>query len=206
MKWNRERTIDEQSYDIWKSIEQSIGAKEGILERTTHEERKAHYKKLGDRNVELGVLPERAVKGGKTVTPKKLKVIKETNKMKRELTDEQVLEMKELYKNDISIDLPFLAEKYGVCTGTIKYALEGKNYSDVGEPVKIRPALFKCEHCDIMANKTNTERWHGDNCKLKGINKQDIIDEYNVGGTSFAKLGKKWGLSPSMIDKIVNNK
>ena len=113
-KWLRERTTKEQAYDIWKSIEQSIGSKDGILERTTHEQRKAHFKKLSDECVKSGRQPIISVKGGKTVTPKKIQTIKKTNKLKRLFTDEQVLEMKKWYIKDISIGFPEIAEKYGV--------------------------------------------------------------------------------------------
>lgn len=166
MKWQRERTVDEQSYDIWKSIEQIIGAKDGILERTTHEQRKAHFKKLGDECVESGRQLTNSIKGGKTVTEKKIETIRRVAKERRQFTDEQVLEMKELYKNNITIDFPFLAEKYGCSVAQISLIMNGHQYADVGEKAQIRPALFKCPYCPKPPMvKSNLIRFHGDNCK-----------------------------------------
>lgn len=203
----RQRTSAEKAYDIYKSIVHTFEGPKSIISRTNPEVRKEHFKKLGKECVESGRIVEVSRKGGQTVTEKKLETIRTKAKERRKFTDEQVLEMKELYKNDITIDFPFLAEKYDCSIAQMSLIMNGHQYSDVGDKVQIRPALFKCPHCDIPPmTKSNLTKHHGDKCKLKDIDTNKIRKEYSKGGTSFIKLSKKYGLTPSMIDKIVNQK
>jgi predicted DNA-binding protein YlxM (UPF0122 family) len=200
------RTKREQAYDIWKSIEFEDSATTKARKHKNRETTRAHYKKLGDRNVELGVMVERGINGGKSRSPKKIKKLLELNKTKRELTDEQVLQMKELYKNDLTIGLPELAEKYGVSGGAIRMALTGETYSEVGEHLELREPLIKCTHCKELQTKGNYTRWHGEACNLKGIDVDGIVSEYKAGGISKPKLAKKWGLTMFKITSILKNK
>ena len=110
----------------------------------------------------------RAKMGGHTVTNTRRERILEHNKEKRALTDEQVIEAKELYRNDISIGFPELAEKYNVDVVTIHNMMNGKTYQDVGGSVTIRQPRMTCPHCDAPPMiKTNFTRFHGDKCKKK---------------------------------------
>ena len=202
------RTTRQKAYDIWKSIESDFEGSntKNFAESADPQKRVEHGKKIGDECVESGRIVEVSRKGGQTVTPKKKERILEHNKAKRHLTDEQVIEMKEIYRNDVSVGFPELAEKYGVDVVTIHNIMNGKTYQGIGGDVVVRIPLLKCPHCpEPPMIKTNFERFHGDKCGLKGINVQDIIDDYNKGGFSFATLGKKYGLSPSKIDKIIKN-
>lgn len=166
----KQRTPDEIAYDLWKSIQYEDSEIAKARKRQNREKTRAHYKKLGDECVSSGRIYEVSSLGGKTVTPKKLKKILELNKTKRELTDEQVLEMKELYKNDLTIGLPELAEKYGVSGGAISMVLRGETYSEVGEHLELRQPLIKCPYCKDLQTKGNYTRWHGEKCK-KNLNK-----------------------------------
>ena len=164
------RTTRQQAYDIWKSIESDFENSNynKLHKSTSNQQKRLHFKKLGDECVSSGRQPIISVLGGKTVTPKKLETIRRTAKERRTFTDDQIIEMKELYTNDITIDFRYLAEKYGCSIGNIHLIMHGEIYSDVGEPVKIRPALFKCPHCDKSPMiKSNLSRFHGDNCKQK---------------------------------------
>ena len=147
-----------------EAIEQRYWARESKDKEKTRQ----HYKTLGDECVRTGRIVEVSRKGGKTVTDKKKERILEHNKAKRALTDEQVIEMKEIYRNDISVGFPELAKMYGVDSVTIHNIMNGKTYQGVGGDVVVRTPLYKCPYCDKPPmTKTNLERWHGNECKKK---------------------------------------
>jgi|688.fasta_scaffold259209_1 hypothetical protein len=165
---NNKRTPKQKAYDIWKSIEYQYdeGQTKKFSKSADPENLKKNGKKQGDECVKSGRQLTNSIKGGKTVTKKKIDTIRRVAKERRQFTDKQVLEMKELYKNDITIDFPFLAGKYGCSIALISLIMNGHQYSDVGEPVEIRPALFKCPYCDKPPMvKSNFNRSHGDKCK-----------------------------------------
>jgi hypothetical protein len=135
------------------------------------EKTRQHFKALGDACVRTGRIVEVSRKGGQTVTEKKLETIRRTAKERRQFSDEQILEMKELYKNDISIGFGDLAEQYGCSIAQISFIMNGEQYGDVGEKIEIRQPLFKCPHCDKPhMTKSNYKRFHGDKCKSKPQN------------------------------------
>lgn len=200
----KERTADEIAYDLWKSIQYENSSTSKARKHKNKEKTIAHYKKLGDKNAESGHMKNIAPLGGKTVTPKKLETIQRTGKERRTLTDEQVLEMKEIYKNDLTIGLSELSDKYGMSRSMILMILTNEQYSDVGEPVDIREPLIKCEHCKDPQTKGNYERWHGEKCNLKGIDVDGIVSEYKQGGISIPKLAKKYGLTIFKTKSVLN--
>lgn len=53
---------------------------------------------------------------------------------------------------------------------TIRVCKEDDRYGspDWVNPKKITPEKkYKCKHCNVITNKGNLKRWHGDNCKQK---------------------------------------
>lgn len=122
---------------------------------------------IGREHVESGHLKNISSKGGKTVTKAKLDKILELNKSKRKLSDDDVISMKELYRNDISIGFPELAEIYDVDNVTIHNIMNNIVYVGIGGSVKIRQPKKTCPHCNIQTTKGNYKRWHGDKCKQK---------------------------------------
>lgn len=144
-----------------EALEQRYWARESKDKEKTRE----HFKKLGDACVRSGRIIEVSRKGGSTVTEKKLEVIKETNKLKRILTDEQIIEMKNIYRTDISVGFPDLSKKYGVDGATIHNIMHGLIYEGIGGDVVIRQPKGTCPHCGMIATKTNISRFHGDKCK-----------------------------------------
>jgi hypothetical protein len=105
--------------------------------------------------------------GGKKLTSKKLNKILKLNNSKRLFTENEVKEMKELYRTDITIGLPELAEKYNVDKVTIHNIMHNKIYVDIGGTVEIRQPKGKCIYCGKEASKTNISRFHNENCKNK---------------------------------------
>jgi hypothetical protein len=126
-------------------------------------------RKAGLKNVETGHIQRlgKSGIGGRTVTQKKLDKIYELNKTKRKLTDEEVIEMKELYRNDITIGMDELAIKYSIDKVAVHGILNNKTYKDIGGTVTIRPAQLICERCGTHTNKSNYVRWHGEKCRNK---------------------------------------
>lgn len=164
------RTSRQQAYDIWKSIESHFEGSntKNFANSADPKKRVEHGEKIGKECVESGRQPIISIKGGQTMTEKKTKRLLEHNKQKRHLTDEQVIEAKELYRNDISIGFPELAEKYNVDTVTIHNMMHGKTYEGIGGSVTIRQPRVTCPHCDAPPMiKANFTRFHGDKCKKK---------------------------------------
>lgn len=94
--------------------------------------------------------------------------VAETNALtKRKMSHEEIVEMKQLYKNDISVGFPELSEKYGVDVVTIHNIMNNKTYVGIGGDVVIRQPKGTCPHCGMIATKTNITRFHGDKCKKK---------------------------------------
>jgi hypothetical protein len=91
--------------------------------------------------------------------------VAQSNSLKRTLTDEQIIEMKKIYRNDISIGYPELAKKYGVDVVTIHNIMHGLIYQGIGGDVEIRTPKSTCPHCGMVAIKSNIIRFHGDKCK-----------------------------------------
>jgi len=119
----------------------------------------------GRNHVSSGHLKKISSKGGSTVTFTKLNKILKLNKSKRLLVDEQVIEMKHIYRSDISIGFPELAQKYNVDKVTIHNIMHGKIYIGIGGDVEIRIPKATCPHCRMVAVKGNITRFHGDKCK-----------------------------------------
>ena len=119
-----------------------------------------------DRNLRLQGMAKDARAAGNNSTTRKERV-KQSNSRKRKLSIRQIREMKDLYRNDISIGFPELAEKYGVDKVTIYNIMHGLVYEGIGGDVVIRTPLHTCPHCGTTTIKTNITRFHGDKCKLK---------------------------------------
>ena len=164
------RTTRQQAYDIWKNIEfifEGSATKNLVIKSNLQDPQKRveRCKKLGDECLESGRQLTNSIKGGQTMTPKKKERILEHNKAKRKLTDEQIIEMKEIYRKDVSVGFPELAEKYRVDKVAIHSIMHGKTYVGIGGDVEIRTPKGTCPHCGMVATKTNISRFHGDNCK-----------------------------------------
>ena len=164
----KQRTNRQKAYDIWKSIEYTFedGTTRKFSEKSSKENRQAHFKKLGDVNVKSGHLKNISPLGGRTVTPKKLESIRKSAEERRMFSNEEIIEMKDIYRNDISIGFPELAEKYECSVANIHLIMNGEIYQGIGGDVIIRVPKIKCPHCNKLQNKTNYKRWHGDKCKL----------------------------------------
>lgn len=132
------------------------------------EKTRKHYKELGNECVRSGRHKEVSSKGGRTVTDYKREVILNNNKKKRALTDEDVINMKELYRTDITIGFAELADMYGVNKVVIHNIMNGLTYVGIGGEVTIRQPKKTCEHCPAPPmSPANYKRHHGDNCKHK---------------------------------------
>lgn len=93
---------------------------------------------------------------------------KQFNSSKRTMSDEDIINMKELYRSDISLGFPDLAKMYKVDTVTIHNIMHGLIYSEIGGEVEIRKPKKTCEHCPAPPmSPANYKRFHGDNCKHK---------------------------------------
>lgn len=202
------RTPKQKAYDIWKSIEYHYD-NSTIRKFSTSPDAdnvRKNAKKQGDECVASGRQPIMSVKGGQTVTEKKLETIRRVAKERRQYSDEQILEMKELYKNDTTIGFAELAEQYGCSISQISFIMSGEQYGDVGEKVEVRPSLSKCPNCDSPPMiKSNLTRFHGDKCKLKGIAFNDIISDYKTTKYSIVKLSEKWNVDRNKIRTILLN-
>jgi len=121
----------------------------------------------GINNKKSGHLKEISSKGGKTVTKTKLDKILKLNKSKRLFTDKDIIEMKQLYRNDISVGFGTLSKMYNVDKVTIHNIMHNKIYKDIGGSVTIRQSKPTCPHCGKQTNESNFVRWHGDSCKYK---------------------------------------
>lgn len=95
--------------------------------------------------------------------------VAETNALKRKLTEEDIVEMKNIYRTDISVGFPDLSKKYGVDVVTIHNIMHGLIYEGIGGDVVIRQPKGTCPHCGMIATKTNISRFHGDKCKKKSV-------------------------------------
>jgi hypothetical protein len=89
---------------------------------------------------------------------------------KRKMSDEDIIEMKKLYRTDITIGFPELAKIYGVDKVTIHNIMHGLIYVGIGGDVEIRAPKGICPHCGMITVKTNISRFHGDKCKSKPQN------------------------------------
>lgn len=85
----------------------------------------------------------------------------------RKFSVDEVLCIREEYKNNTDLSAVQLAKKYNVNTFTITNLLDGRKYGEVPGAVKLRKDLKQCPHCGISTNFGNYKRWHGDNCKQK---------------------------------------
>ena len=83
-------------------------------------------------------------------------------------TVEQVLEIKKIYNEDISITARDISEQYNINQGVINNLLSNKeiyNHPKYGPPVSIRSKpTITCPHCGKTSS--NYKRWHGDRCKM----------------------------------------
>ena len=89
------------------------------------------------------------------------------NNSKRLFSVDDIIEMKELYRNDISVGFGTLAKMYRVDKVTIHNIMHNKIYKDIGGSVTIRQSIITCNYCGKQSNESNYVRWHGDNCKNK---------------------------------------
>jgi hypothetical protein len=89
------------------------------------------------------------------------------------LTIEQVLEIKENYKKDITMSASSISNNYNVHLVAINNMLSNKDvYNDpkFGPPVEVRShPIHTCPHCSKQVGGSNFKRWHGDNCKNKVV-------------------------------------
>ena len=85
----------------------------------------------------------------------------------RKLTAEQVILIRELYKNNISLTAADLARQFNVSLFTMTDVIRGNKYSEIPGGMEIRSAKITCPHCGTQASTTNFKRWHGDNCRKK---------------------------------------
>jgi hypothetical protein len=163
MESNYNKYID----DLLSGI--NLPSDEEIKEETARAKQAESGRRNGLNNVISGHLQKlgKSGIGGKTVTKKKLDKIHDLNKTKRKLTDEEVIEMKELYRNDITIGMDELSIKYGIDKVAVHWILNNKTYKDIGGTVTIRPAQLICEICGTHTNKSNYVRWHGEKCRNK---------------------------------------
>jgi len=202
------RTTKQKAYDIWKSIEYHYdeGQSKKWSKAADPENLRKNGKKQGDECVASGRQQVMSVKGGQTVTKKKIDTIRRVAKERRQYSDEQILEMKELYKNNISIGFVELAEEYGCSIAQISLIMSGEQYGDVGEKVEVRPSLLKCPNCHSAPMiKSNLTRFHGDKCKLKGIPFNDIVSDYKTTKYSIVKLSEKWNVDRNKVRTILLN-
>lgn len=150
-----------------KGLDDLNDKKYSIQRLSATEAAKVSGAEIGRRMVESGHLKKISSKGGKTVTKKKLDKILDLNKSKRLFTEQDIIEMKELYRNDISVGFGTLAKMYDVDKVTIHNIMNNKIYVDIGGTVTIRQSKPTCPHCGKQTTEGNYVRWHGDNCKNK---------------------------------------
>lgn len=87
----------------------------------------------------------------------------------RKVSKEQVIEARNLYRNDTTLSAADLAKKYKVSVQTMVEVLTGRTkYREIPNPVDISERKYICEYCGLETSiKANYVRWHGNNCKHK---------------------------------------
>jgi DNA-binding transcriptional regulator YiaG len=89
----------------------------------------------------------------------------------RKFTAEQVISIRNRYKNNPEMSAGRLAREYNVSIYTMSNLIDGRKYSEIPGAVPIREKQTKqCPHCGKVisgAGLGNYHRWHGDNCKSR---------------------------------------
>lgn len=114
------------------------------------------------------------VQNPKSITPEAIaKQVKNNDFRKasigstRKFTEEQVIALREEYKNDVDITCKMLADRENVSVATITFILDGRRYGELPGIVEVRKASKKCKYCGKRMTVNNHNRWHGEHCKKK---------------------------------------